>query len=54
MKTINKVNLISLLLGIAATMMFILGITSEMLPPMLTGAGFFLIIWPFRALEQKK
>lgn len=54
MKTNQKVNLIMLLLGIVAAVMIILGVRNNMLPPILTGVGFFLIIWAFQVLKQQK
>lgn len=58
LKTLNmsshkKINLINILLGIVAVVMIILGIQNKLLPPALTGVGFFLIIWALNILKKK-
>lgn len=49
----KKINLINMLLGIIAVVMIFLGIQNKILPPALTGVGFFLIIWALNVLKNK-
>lgn len=49
----NKINVIVILLGIVAIGMIILGIVNKILPPILTGVGFILIIWALNIFKKK-
>mgnify|MGYP003126027221 CR=1 FL=1 len=50
--TLNKkINLISVLLGLTAVAMIIIGIVMKIPAPAVTGVGFLLIVWAFQIFK---
>ena len=47
----KKLDIISILLGITAIAMIVVGIVMKIPAPAITGVGFLLIIWGFQVLK---
>lgn len=47
----KKLNLISILLGLTALAMIVIGILAKVPAPAVTGIGFLLIVWAFQVLK---
>jgi len=47
----KKLNIISILLGLTALAMIIVGIVMKIPAPAITGVGFLLIVWALQVLK---
>lgn len=47
----KKINIISILLGLIAIFMIVLGFVIKVPAPAITGVGFLLITWAFQVLK---
>ncbi|MBZ4190767.1 hypothetical protein [Niabella beijingensis] len=52
MRRKRTIDIICILLAITAVVMIYLGISAGILPPTVTGIGFFLIIWAFQIFRK--
>jgi hypothetical protein len=47
----KKIDLISVLLGLTAIAMIVVGIVMKLPAPAITGVGFLLIVWAFQVFK---
>ena len=47
----KKINLISILLGLTAIAMIVVGVVMKIPAPAITGVGFLLIVWAFQVVK---